>query len=117
MERLTDPGKIIIPSVTDLQSFEYAKVYERLKEYENAVDAEEFLTFRHAKEHSLLPAFQHIVIAKVLNGTASIKYEKEEDDHIKVSIYDYKGVNLINVWVKLNENACTIKKIRYLEDY
>lgn len=115
MDRLTDPCRTIIPNITDLQSFEYAKVYERLKEYENAIEADEFLTFRHAKEPSLLPAFQHIVMAKLLDGTANIKYEKLDEKHIKINICDEKNVNLINVLVELLENACAIKKIRYLD--
>ena len=117
METLTDPGRIIIPRVTDLQSFEYAKVYERLKEYENAIDAEEFITFKHAKEHSLLPELQHIIIAKVFNGTAKVFYERKEESEFKLYVQDERGTNLVSMLGKLLDNTCRIEQVRYLEDY
>ena len=117
MERLTEPGRVIIPRVTDLQSFEYAQVYERLREYENAIEAGEFLTYEHAKDHSLLPAFQHIVLAKAFDGTASIHYEKKNESEIEITLHDERGTHLVSLLVRLQGNACRIEHARYLEDY
>lgn len=41
IERLTDPNKTIIPTITDFDSFDYARVYERLKEIENEMEEAE----------------------------------------------------------------------------
>ena len=43
MKRLTDPNRTIVPKITDIDSFEYAQVYERLKEIENQMEAAEKL--------------------------------------------------------------------------
>lgn len=76
MKRLTDPNRTIVPKITDIDSFEYAQVYERLKEIENQMEAAEKLKEKELSVKGNISTNQSLFNEKEIDD-AIAKHKKE----------------------------------------